>query len=55
MIATNIKWDIDGDLDLLKTLPEELIIPEGMEDEAEISDWLSDTADFCHNGFDLKE
>lgn len=53
MKAINIKWDTDGDLECLYTLPTELEIPEGMTDEGEISDWLSDTEGFCHDGFEL--
>lgn len=52
MKAINIKWDTDGE-DVL--LPAEIEIPEGMEDEDEISDFLSDETGFCHMGFDLDE
>ena len=48
MKAINIKWDTDGDLECLHTLPTEMEIPEGMTDEDEISDWLSDTEGLCH-------
>lgn len=54
MKAINIKWDVD-DEDDLKDLPTEMEIPEGMEDEDEISDWLSDQAGHCHYGFELEE
>jgi len=53
MKATNIKWDTDGNIDLLKELPSEIEIPEGMEDENEISDYISDETGFCHYGFML--
>ena len=57
MKAINIIWDIDedydGDLDVLQMLPIEIEIPDGMEDEDEISDYLSDVTGFCHCGFDL--
>lgn len=53
MKAINIKWDTDGDLEWLHELPTEMEIPEGMTDEDEISDWLSDEEGFCHNSFDL--
>jgi hypothetical protein len=53
MKAVNIKWDTDGDNELLYTLPTEMEIPMGMTDEEEISDWLSDEVGFCHNGFKL--
>lgn len=52
MKAINIKWDTDGE-DV--SLPTEIEIPEGMEDEDEISDFLSDETGFCHMGFDLDE
>lgn len=43
MKAINIKWDTDGDLECLHTLPTEMEIPEGMTDEE----------GFCHDGFEL--
>ena len=53
MTATNIKWDTDGDKELLNQLPQSVEIPEGMADVDEVSDFLSDAYDFCHAGFDL--
>lgn len=58
MKAINIKWDTDGDMDLLNELPTEIEIPEDKTDEdeideEEISDYLSDETGFCHNGFEL--
>ncbi len=53
MKATNIKWDTDGDMELFSELPTEMEIPEGMIDEEEISDYLSDETGFCHDGFIL--
>lgn len=52
MKAVGIEWDFDdGD----KTdLPTEIDIPEGMTDEDEISDYLSDVTGFCHKGFSLR-
>lgn len=59
MRAVNIEWDIDenfdGDLDELQFLPDIMEIPNGMTDEEEISDWLSDMTGFCHKGFKLVE
>lgn len=54
MKATNIMWDVnyDEDNDLL---PSEIEIPEGMEDEDEISDYLSDTTGYCHKGYVLEK
>ncbi|MBD5534551.1 MAG: hypothetical protein HDQ99_02605 [Lachnospiraceae bacterium] len=53
MKAINIKWDTDGDMELLNEFPTEMEIPEGMTDEDEISDYLSDETEFCHYGFEL--
>lgn len=52
MKAINILWDVDNDEDL-DFLPEEIEIPDGMTDEDEISDYISDETGFCHCGFDL--
>lgn len=48
--AINIKWDTEG-YDV--SLPTAIIIPEGIEDEDEISDYISNLTDFCHKGFDI--
>ena len=53
MKAINIRWDTDGDMELLYELPTEIEIPEDMTDEDEISDYLSDEIGFCHYGFEL--
>lgn len=53
MKAINIKWETDGDMKLLRELPSEMEIPEGVTDEDEISDYLSDETGFCHEGFKL--
>ena len=52
MKAYNIIWDVDDPADL-ENLPTEMEIPEGMTDEDEISDYLSDETGFCHKGFAL--
>lgn len=52
MKAINILWDVD-DPEELEDLPTEIEIPEGMEDEDEISDYISDVTGFCHAGFAL--
>lgn len=52
MKAINIIWDVDNDKDL-EFLPTEIEIPEGMTDEDEISDYISDETGFCHCGFEL--
>lgn len=51
LMAINIKWDMDDDDST--ELPETMEIPEGMEDEDEISDYLSEQTGYCHKGFDL--
>ena len=57
MKAINIIWDIDEDynedLDVLQILPNEIEIPNGMTDEEEISDYITDETGFCHKGFEL--
>lgn len=62
--AINIKWDTDGDKEMLNELPTEMIIPDELEEMykkdkeyalEEISDWLSDETGFCHAGFELKK
>lgn len=53
MKAINIQWDTDGDNEILEYLPAEIEIPEGMTEEDEISDYLSDQTGFCHEGFGL--
>ena len=57
MKATNIKWDTDGDMELLEQLPAEIEIPEDMmgEDYISISDYISDKTGFCHYGFELAD
>ena len=52
MKATNIKWDIDYDDN--GYLPIEAEIPEGITDEEEIANWLSDEYGYCHEGFCLE-
>lgn len=60
--AINIKWDTDGDEEVLQDLPKEMIIPDELEELykkdreyalEEISDWLSDETGFCHAGFEV--
>ena len=50
--ATNILWDIDYDDD--GELPTEIDIPEGMTDEDEISDYLSEVTGYCNQGYVLE-
>lgn len=62
--AINIKWDTDGDMEVLNELPTEMIIPNELEELykkdreyalEEISDWLSDKTGFCHAGFEIEK
>lgn len=50
--ATNILWDTDYDDD--GELPTEIDIPEGMTDEDEISDYLSEVTGYCYQGYVLE-
>ena len=68
MKITNIKWDTDGDKELLKTLPTKIDITEEFDFEKyedngyfdedqlldDISDWLSDIYGYCHFDFEIK-
>lgn len=53
--AVDIKWDVtDNEMDdesceILESLPTEMIIPEGMTDPDEISDWMSNETGYCHD------
>ena len=51
LIATTIEWDKDKDDSI--ELPQTIEIPEGMIDEDEISDYLSEQTGYCHKGFTL--
>lgn len=60
--AINIKWDTDGDEEVLQDLPTEMIIPDELAEyysadreytTEEISDWLSEETGFCHDGFEI--
>ena len=62
--AINIKWDTDGDKEVLNKLPTEMVIPDELEEIykkdkeyalEEISDWLSDETEFCHAGFEIEK
>lgn len=50
MKAINIIWDTDEE-DVV--LPTEIDIPNGINNEDEISDYISDVTGFCHCGFEL--
>ena len=60
--AINIKWDTDGDEEVLQDLPTAMIIPDYLAEyysadreyaTEEISDWLSEETGFCHSGFEI--
>jgi hypothetical protein len=51
MKAINIDWDIDDDSNIV--LPNEIEIPNGMIDEDDISDYITNETGFCHYGFEL--
>ena len=44
-VASDIQWDMDDDD--YAVLPTSIPIPEGMEDEDEISDFISDVTGYC--------
>lgn len=50
--AINIKWDTDGDKEVLNELPTEATIPENTEEE-DICDYLSDEYGYFVFGFDV--
>lgn len=54
LVAYDIKWDTDDDKVVLHDLPKEILIPDGIVDDEEISDYLSDQTGFCHSGFKLR-
>lgn len=58
----NIKWDTDGDEELLNSLPQEIVLPlqfaSVTEDEDyldDISEWISDKYGYLHNGFSIRK
>ena len=69
MKAQNIKWDTDGDHEVFDSLPQEVEVPSRFSEENymeggelnedamwdDISDWLSDTYEFCHGGFEVED
>ena len=54
MRALNIKWDTDGNTDVLNELPNEVEIPYDIEED-EICNYLSDEYGYCVFGFDIEE
>lgn len=54
LCACDIQWDAD-DQDDIKNLPGSLLLPPGMTDKDEISEYLTKTTGFCHKGFGWTE
>ena len=54
MRALNIKWDTDGNTDVLNELPNEVEIPCDVEED-EVCDYLSDEYGYCVFGFDIEK
>lgn len=54
MKAVRIEWDADDPKDL-ESLPTEVRIPSGIDEDEEISDYLSDLTGFCHKGFAIED
>lgn len=52
--AFDISWDVDGDDEVLETLPSEVIIPVGIGLE-DIADYLSDKYGWCVACFNVME
>lgn len=52
MKAINIEWDVDTEEEL-EDLPTEIEIPDGMTNEEEIGNYITDETGFCHYGFEL--
>lgn len=59
MKATNIEWDLSDEDNEINAedlnLPTEIELPEGMTDEDEISDYISEVTGFCHYGYELED
>lgn len=52
MKVINIQWDVDTKEEL-EQLPTEMDIPEYLENEEKISDYITNETGFCHKGFEL--
>ena len=58
-MTTEERHDYAADLSRLEkqdimNLPEDAVVPDGMTDYDDISDWLSDEYGFCHLGFKFR-
>ena len=51
LIVITIEWDIDNEDNT--TLPETIEISEGMIEEDQILDYLSEQTGYCHKGFTI--
>lgn len=54
MKAVNIKWDTDGNKEVFDILPNEIIIPDNITEEEQISDYITNFTGFCHTGFEIE-
>lgn len=54
MLAINIKWDTDGNTEILKDLPTNVEIPWNTEED-EVCDYLSDKYGYCVFDFNIEE
>jgi hypothetical protein len=52
--AVNIQWDIDKE-ETDVSLPNEIVLPDDIEDDDEISDYITDATGFCHKGYEIVE
>ena len=53
MLVVDINWDTEGCEEII--LPREIELPEGMTDEDEISEYISNVTGFCHKGFRIEQ
>ena len=54
LVAINIQLDVYNEEDL-NGRPQRVVLREGMTDDDEISDYLSNLTGFCHYGFSTVE
>lgn len=61
--VSDIRWDTDGDMEALASLPTEVYTPQFLHQEQyddieefldDVSDWLSDEYGWCHFGFETE-
>lgn len=54
MKAFNIEWNVEFDNDI-DALPNEMYIPDDIEDMDEIADFISNATGYCHYCFELTD